>query len=339
MSLYQIFQEALEQRASDIHFTDGSPICLRIEGRLVPVTDANWDRAALEDLLEPMLTSSGLMRIEAGLPFERTLVHNDHAFVGIVYRCGIDGIGGTFRILPSEVPALSTVAEGAEPMFERVVAMVRGLVLMFGPNESGKTTSLMAGLEAINESRAARIFVVAAHPCFTMPGKLSMVTMLHVGHDCDSYERALSLAEMSDLDIVALDDIPNPEVLRQMLFLSETGHLVVANLHADSVVDGIQRLLGAIGQDADLRRSLARNLTLTTSQRLLRRCDRKGRVAAYEWLDSSVSVREAILAGDIARLSELQASDQNSRSLDSALDDLLERKVVSEEAASALRSA
>lgn len=327
LQLTDLFDEAIRQKASDIHLATGETPRLRVAGELVPFGDPLDLRA----LLEPFLTPEGWARLGAGMPFERTLVHGELAFVGIAFRVGDAGLAATFRLLPEAIPRLELIAEGAQEFFEAITETPRGLVLITGPTGSGKWTTVCSVVDAINSKKAARIFIVGAHPSYRFTSKKSLVTELHVGHDCESYSRALEIAQQADLDVVALDDLPTFETLREALTLASTGHLVIANLHAKTAVEAIERLIESAGTEGDaLRRSLAENLVAVTAQRLLPGKE-KGRAPAYEWIKNSPAFRTALLAG--SDLSVAQAEDSESRTLTTALDALVASGRVAEETA------
>ncbi len=337
MTLYELFDEAVRQAASDIHLADGETPWLRVAGDLVPVDLVPVDGAIppLRELLQPLLTPEGLARLGAGLTVEKTIVHGELAFVGIVFRVGEGNLAATFRILQKTIPPLDFIAQGALPLFEKLIKTTRGLILVVGPTGSGKWTVGWSMVDAINEVKGARIFVLENHPSFHYASKKSLVTALHVGHDCESYESALSTILQADLDVVAMDDIPTFEALRRALTLADTGHLVIANLHASSPADAVERLVASAGSEADaLRRSLAQNLVAVTAQRLLPGKE-KGRVAAYEYVVNTPAVRAALISGD--DLAEVQASDPECRTLNGALDEMVAAGRVTEEVAAAHR--
>jgi len=337
MNLTDLFDIALDHKASDIHLASGDTPCLRMSGELTRLPMPSPTRDQLLDFLEPMLGVEGRGRLAAGEPVEKTLMHGDLAFIGIAFGCGNDEVGASFRVLRHGVPSLEVTGVGAMPLMRRIVDMARhdkGLVLMVGPTGSGKWTIACSLIDAINDEKSARIFVIERHPNYRFESKLGLVSQIRIGRDCPTYERACDLAFLADLDVVAVDDIPTVETLRQLLILADTGHLVIANLHAEDAVDAVQRLLDTAGTEAHaLRRSLAANLTLVTGQRLLRRANDSGRVAAYEWLATSPAVRNALLSGDMAALRTLQSTEATSRSAAAALADLVAEGLVSSETA------
>lgn len=312
MKLETLFELAASRKASDIHLATGEIPRLRIDRALVPLEEP----VDLAEALEPLLTPEANARLGARLPVERTVEHGDLAFVAIVFRVGDGGLAATFRILPKSIPSLDAIGEDALPLFRRLMAAPKGLVLIVGPTGSGKWTTACSFVDAINAERAVRIFVVETHPNLRFESKRSLVTQLHVGHDCESYVRALEIADQADIDVVALDDVPTLETLRQALVLAETGHLVVANFHATTPVEALERLIASAGPDeAALRQALADNLLAVTAQRLLPGIDGRGRVPLYEWIANSPRMKEALLDGDLV---EAQREDPESLTLDAA---------------------
>jgi Tfp pilus assembly pilus retraction ATPase PilT len=136
------------------------------------------------------------------------------------------------------------------------------------------------------------------------------------------------------MDVLTVDDIPTLDSLRTLLLYAERGHLVIANLHADSVVDAFERLIQAAGaEEHALRQSLARNLVALSAQRLVRRSDMAGRGAVIEWVMATPAVREVILSGVPARLADLQRTDPDCRSVETAVNELVSAGQISEETA------
>jgi twitching motility protein PilT len=356
MNLTVLFDEAVARKASDIHLASGEVPCLRIAGQLVRLEMPPLDRESALALLESFLISDSRLRVESGFAVERQILYGDLMFAGIVFRFGDDGIAATIRILQKEIPTMEAIGFGAADLLKTISEAPRGLVIISGPTGSGKWTTGCSIVEQINLTKAARIFLVEGHPNYRFESKKGLVTTLHVGQDCESYVRALEIAQQADLDVVAVDDIPTIEALRAMLILAETGHLVIVNMHAEGIADAVQRLLEsafeggrtlfdppqtptlgtatAVRNEAPaLRRSLSKNLLALTFQRLVPRSDQPGRAAVYEWVTSTPAVREAILSGDLGQLTTAQATDPECRSIGAALDRLVESGTISAETA------
>ena len=334
MNLTELFESAVSQKASDIHLAVGEPPFFRIGGKLVRQELPVLDSPSLEKMLQGVLTPEAWARLNSGIPVERQFLQGDLSFSSVIFRSGGEGLCATFRIIQADVPSLEKIGEGAMELVQQIIDSRRGLVLIAGPTASGKNTTASAIAEAINQTKADRIFIVGKGPNYRHRSKQGMVTQLQVGLDFETYERALEALLAADLDVVTVDDIPTAEALRQIIILAETGHLVIANMHADSVTDVLRRLFHAAGGDAlALHRSLAQNLIYITVQRLFQRANGTGRVPAYEWLAATPEVRQAILHGDLGRVVDLQASEPESQTLKKALDELVAAGKITEEQA------
>jgi twitching motility protein PilT len=338
MNLTTLFEEAIEAKASDIHLSTGDVPCLRISGKLTRLDHPALGPEEFVTLMEPALTPDHWARMNSGISAERTINHGDRNFCLIAFRAGDSGYAATFRILGAEAPDLGKVAEGAEALWDKVVNTPRGLVIIAGPTGSGKVTIADAVVERINTTMANRIFVIEAGPAYTFRSKMSMVTKIHIGPDFESYERALEASHHADPDVIAVDDITNGEALRQIVMLAETGHLVIANMHADSVTDVLQRVFDSAGSEAiALRRALSSNLVAITTQRLFIRANGTGRVPAFEWLWATADVKNAILHGDMDRVIQLQGTEPESQLLDTSLNELIAAGKITEQDASVYR--
>jgi twitching motility protein PilT len=338
MTLTSLFEEATERKASDIHLSTGEVPAVRISGDLVRLDRPPLSGDSMMKLMDEFFPPDVKARLDVGLSAERTLVHGELSFTGVAFRYDSTGIAATFRIIKAGVPDLDQIAEGAIPFFEQLADNRHGLILITGPAGSGKWTTACSLVNRINATRPDRIFIVEAHPNYRFESQMGLVTRIHVGQDLDSYVTAFEVTHQADLDVIAVDDVPTSEILRALMILSETGHLVVANLHAESALDAIQRLLDGAAPTTDaLRRSLARNLIAVTGQRLFRRQTEPGRVPAYEWITMSPTVREALIAGDIARVGQLQATETQCRSMGAALDALVQNGGILAEAADSVR--
>ena len=339
MTINELIDIAIEQKSSDLHLASGEVPFVRISGQLDRLDLPILNREDVATIVEPLLTPELRVRYQAGRVIGRTYLYGEFVISLIMYRCGDEGLAATFRIIRKDIPALEIIGEGAIPLMEKIVGLTQGLVIITGQMGSGKTTTACSIVDAINSTRASRIFVVAGRPDYWFESKKSLVTQISVGLDCESFTAALDIADNSDLDVVALTDIPTADTLRQALVTAAYGHLVIASLHAESVMDAVQGMLATAGSDEPaLRRALSQNIVVISSQRLIRRSDRPGRVAAYDYVTNTPAVREALLTGNLSRLAELQEVDPGCRSLNQALDDLVASGAIDEESARQLRT-
>ncbi|CAN5497391.1 type IV pilus twitching motility protein PilT [soil metagenome] len=325
MKLTALFDEAATRNASDIHLATGEVPRLRIAGDLIRLDLPALDLATFSILLDETVSSADRGRLEAGLSVERTILHGDLGFVGVFFRAGDDGYAATLRVLSGGIPSLDRIGGAALSLFKRLVDTPRGLALVTGLAGSGKWTTACSIADAINAEKPSRIFVVESHANYLFTSREGMVTQIHASKSPESYARALDFAFHADLDVVAVDDVPTLETLRAMLLLAETGHLVIANLHAENAVDALRRLLAGAGPETEpLRHALAANLVAVTGQRLLFRANGQGRVPAYDWLVPTPQIKAALETGDLQRLLEVQANDPECRSPEASVRELVQ---------------
>lgn len=340
MELDTLLDEAVAQNASDVHLVAGEPPVFRVAGNLVRRPDTlPLDSAAVDALLLPALSEASQISLETGATFgaETLINRNAFAFQVTVFR-ERGRLAGTIRVVLATIPSLSQITTGdALARLEALADLPRGLVLFTGPTGCGKMTTACAVVEHINQTRAKRIFAVEQTPSYAFASRQSVITALQVGGDVDSVEQALRTVLRANADVVYVSELPTVEAVRDALTLAETGHLVLAILHAESSGDALTRLVGAFptdGQNA-LRGTLARSLAVVVNQRLLVRSENRGRVAAYEFLVATPAVRDALAAGRVDDLPGLMTSEPGMQTMADALRLLQETGAISEEARTA----
>ena len=295
MELNSLLTQFTERNASDLHLAVGVPPIFRVDGALVPGEKPNLTPEALEAFLLSALPEEKLAGARRGQDFSATLSH-----VGQTFRCQVfrerGHLAAALRVLPSRVPTLEELS--LPPIFEKLTHYKRGLILVVGPTGSGKTTTLVSMLEHINLTRGERICTVEDPMHYVLSSKLSLVTQRVVAEDVESYEQGLLSAMDSDPDVVLIGELRTASTARLALEMAETGHLVLSQMTAETVADAIDRVLTLLGEPSEAaRRLLARTMQAIIAQKLLRREDRAGRVAANEILLASPRVRQMIAEG------------------------------------------
>lgn len=345
MQLETVLDEAVERNASDIHLVVGEPPVFRVNGALVRQEENTTvlDPATMDRLLLPLLTDSlRALLTEGNLSFADVVLAQGRNLFGVAIYRERGRLAATIRVAMPEVPSLEAIGGDMTPLLTALSEKPRGLILFTGPTGSGKATTAIALIEHINRTRSERIYTVEESPSYAFESKQSLITSLFVGQDTESYERAAHvLLTGADPDVVYLNDLPTAEAVRQALMLAETGHLVIANLHAESAVSAVEQMVTAFPEPrAPVRSLLARTLVAVFSQRLLPRRDRPGRVAAYEVLLGTARVREIIRgSGPLDNLTDaIQAdSGEGMRTAQSAIAALVAAGEISEETAEAYR--
>ena len=276
--------EALVRRASDLHLHVGRPPTARILGRFEALSDeplgADRIAALVEALLEPaekeVLRDSGQVDLAVPLPSDV----GDPAGATPRLRVNVyrqrGGIDVVARLIPATPPTLESL--GLPLDLARLANHPQGLVLITGPMGCGKTSTLAALLDLINEERCEHILTAEDPIEFVHRPKRCVVNQREVGVHSRSYSRILRAALREDPDVIALAELRDPESVELALSAAETGHLVLATLHTASAVGTVHRILGAFppARQEQVSTQLAESLRAVISQRLARRADGGG---------------------------------------------------------------
>lgn len=294
-TLTSLLSLAVSQGASDLHFRSGGPPLLRISGQLVPV-----------DL--PPLTEAECERITADcLARERDRAEfRDHQEVD--FALVVPGIGrfrgNAYRARGSAAVVLRHVREhiptadelGLPSVFEQFSNATDGLVLVAGPTGSGKSTTLACMIDAINHRRRCHILTIEDPIEYLHVDHLATVSQREIHTDTVDFPTALRSGMRQDPDIILVGEIRDLETIRTALQAAETGHLVLASVHAKSAVDAVNRVIDffSVDEQRQARLSLADSLRGVMCQRLLPIAGESGRIPAIEVLVNTARVREAI---------------------------------------------
>lgn len=278
----QYLDVARERKASDLHFTYGLPPMIRINGELV-----NLNHELCDDMLLNALAVE-LMRPDE-IEYFNTGKDIDTSFTGVDqyrYRLNIYRQKGhtalAIRLLNDHIPTMSEL--GLPPVLHKLCALPRGLVLVTGPTGSGKSTTLAAMIDEINQLKHCHILTMEDPIEYVHNHKNSMVNQREIGRDSDNYLAALKSALREDPDVILIGELRDYETISLAVSAAETGHLVFATLHTRGATQTIDRMVDVFPahQQGQIRTQLANCLQAVISQQLLPRQDKDGRVAAFE---------------------------------------------------------
>lgn len=249
--------------------------------------------------------------------------------VNIFHQCG--ELGLVARLIPSDIPTFEKLE--MDQSLKQLVEHKRGLVLVTGATGSGKSTTLAALLDYINNSRTAHIITIEDPIEFVHHDKRSLFNQRELGLDTRSYADALRSALRQAPDVILVGELRDAETMEVALQAAETGHLVLSTLHTNDAADAILRIMGLIGQEKEavIRSQIADCLRGVISQRLVKRADRSGRVAAQEIMINSATIRERLLKGahpSVVRDFIAQGSNQGMRTFDQHLIQLVKNGIV-----------
>lgn len=322
--LREILVTARQQGASDVHVMAGNPVRMRRCGALEPF-GAPLGPTELEAMAAPLLQPEHAAQLEA-LGYADLAADVDGAGrLRVNVSRQRTGLKLCFRLVVSEPP--SVAALGLPPEVHKLTMHHQGLVIISGPNGHGKTTSMAALVDMFNVDHALHIITVEDPVEVVHPRKRAIVTQREVGAHTRSFARALTAALREDPDVIAIGELRDRETVEMALSASETGHLVLATMSTPSGAKTIDRLIDMFPPDdqAQVRATLAGALKLVLSQRLLRRADGQGLVAAFEMITGGIPLWSLIRDNKLFQLPSLLQRGRNfgMLGLDDSLRELL----------------
>ena len=324
--ILQILALAKDAGASDLHLSLGQPPNIRVQGTLSPLPLPPLEPDTLRDLSLSMLTETQRAKLEADLDLDFSAeIENIGRLRGnIHYSKG--SIEAAFRFISPLLPSLENL--GHHPTVARLCEHGEGLILITGATGSGKSTTLGAMLEHINQRRSGVIVLLEDPIEFVFPPGLGLVKQREVGTDTRSFASGLRHALRQDPDVIAVTELRDQESVEIALQAAETGHLVIATFHAADPPKAIDRILEMFGAEMlpQMRAQLANALLAIISQRLLPSGDGKSRALASEILVNNSAVRACIRRGQMEHLVGLMeiGGKDGMLTLDASLCDLLE---------------
>jgi twitching motility protein PilT len=295
LDLNSLTDLAWQRRASDIFLKDGVPPALRIHGKIqslsdMPVLDNETVRQVAYSLMNPEQQQRFEQHKEMDLAFTRPGLCR---FRGNIYmQRGTFGV--VLRLIPLDMPHLDQLA--LPPVLKELPKQRQGLILVTGPTGSGKSTTLAAMINQINEQRQSNIVTVEDPIEFVHPDKSCIVSQREVGLDTESFQQALKHVLRQAPDIILLGEMRDIEATQVCLQASETGHLVFSTLHTPSAYETLDRIVNLFPphDKAQICQRLSVSLRGVVSQKLVPRADGSGRVAAVEVMVVTPTVSKLI---------------------------------------------
>ena len=323
MEIDALLKEMAEKKASDIHLKVGSPPIMRLHGRLTPMTDQkltpqetlDFANHVIPDHLREQFQSVGSLDFSYSIPRTarfRVNVFHQRGTVSIVMR-SVQFVIPEFEqlFLPS---AIKDIAQND-----------RGLVLVTGVTGSGKSTTLAAMIEYINQNRNLHIVTIEDPIEFLYQDKQCIINQQELGIDTPSFDDALKHVLRQDPDVILIGEMRDKDTIISAVKAAETGHLVFSTLHTGDATQTVDRILKYFPADEQelIRMQLSLNLRAVISQRLLKRKDVEGRIPALEILVGTPIVSKLILEGKTKEIR--QALQNKEKGMQTFLQSLVER--------------
>jgi len=326
----EFLQEVLSRNGSDLHFVAGDPPRIRLYGELQPLRNEPLKQDFVRDAIAQILTRRAMQRLEemdgADLAYS---IPNVSRFRVNVFR-HIGGLGAVFRAIPSKALTLEQLN-----MPDAVRSLCRtsnGLILVTGKTGSGKSTTLAAMIDDINARVKGHILTIEDPIEFVHPRKNCLVSQREVGVHSPGFAEALHSALREDPDVVLVGELRDLETMSIAVTAAEMGILVMGTLHTNGAAATVDRIVNAFPADkqSHVRTMLSTSLRGVISQQLIRRADKRGRVAALEVLINTPAVSNLIRQGKLDQLENTMQSGAQfgMRTMDSAIKELLDKTVI-----------
>jgi twitching motility protein PilT len=294
MEIREILKRMVERGASDLHLKIPSPPVLRIDGTLVPQDDMpSIEPADMQRIFEKITNEEQRMRFleKRELDFAYSLNGTARFRVNVLQQRGTMGIA--FRFVPFEVPTIDEL--GLPRILKDIVRKPRGLILVTGPTGAGKSTTLAAMVNHLNEHENRSIVTIEDPIEFLHSDKKSIVVQRDLGDDTESFSIALTQALRHDFDVIVIGELRDLATISTALRAAETGHLVFGTLHTNSAAQSVDRVIDVFPSDQQrqVRLQLAQVLEAVVSQILVRSVD-EGRMAAFEIMLATNVIRKLV---------------------------------------------
>ncbi|MCJ7831852.1 MAG: type IV pilus twitching motility protein PilT [Actinobacteria bacterium] len=327
----KLLQFVVSKNASDLHLHVGEPPVVRMHGRLRPLETEVLQPQDTAGLMRSITPEHHQQELEACGSADFGFSYQDKARFRVAVFKQRGHISLSLRLIPMRLMTLQEI--GLPPTVETLLGRTRGLFLVTGPTGSGKTTTLAAMINFINENFDRHIITVEEPIEYYHQHKKSIVNQREVGTDVVSFEEAVRRALRADPDVILVGEMRDIQTMEAAIRAAETGHLVFATLHTTGAAGTVNRIVDAfpVAQKEMVRVQLASSLMAVISQTLVPRLDMPGRIAAYELMIISPAAQNLIRKNEPYRLeSYIQTGRKlGMQLLDDSLWDLYERKIIS----------
>uniref|UniRef100_UPI004056E1D7 type IV pilus twitching motility protein PilT n=1 Tax=Candidatus Electronema sp. TaxID=2698783 RepID=UPI004056E1D7 len=329
------FKQMKERGASDLHMVVGFPPLLRLRGELVPLDEPVLTSESNERILFEILDPDQQAIIKKNRDFDKA-----YALEGVGrFRCNFlyqhRGIGAVFRIIPTKILTVDQL--GLPESVRSIAEYVRGMVLVTGPTGSGKSTTMAAIIDLINDKHPKHIITIEDPLEFVHPNKQCIFSQREIGSHAKSFAKALAVANRENPDVILVGEMRDLETISAALTCAELGILVFGTLHTNSAAKTIDRIINAFPaeEQPQTRTMLADSLKAVIAQQLLKTKDGKGRCAALEILIGSNALASIIREGKINQIESMiqTGTTQGMQTMDQCLQRMIDDGKITVEAA------
>lgn len=289
----QLLDIVVERDASDLHITVGYPAMIRVDGALVNAAEELVTPSQAVDLILPVLPEQKKELLDVNREVDLAYPHRQDARFRINAYYQKQTLAGAFRLIPNMIRSIDDL--NLPQIYHKITKLKQGLVLVTGPTGSGKSTTLAAIIQEINETRPDHIITIEDPVEYVFPKARSMVDQRELHEDTHSWEIALRSALRQDPDVMLVGEMRDYETIASAITLAETGHLVFATLHTNSAAQTLDRIVDVFPehQQSQIRSQLSNNVEAVIAQRLIP-LQKGGRAAVSEIMIATPAIRNLI---------------------------------------------
>jgi twitching motility protein PilT len=331
MDITELLAFVVKNKASDLHLSSGLPPMIRVHGDIRRINLPPMEHKDVHAMIYDIMNDGQRKHYEETLECDFSFAVPNLARFRVNAFVQQRGAAAVLRTIPSKVLTLEQL--NAPKIFKEIANQPRGIVLVTGPTGSGKSTTLAAMVDDINENEFGHILTVEDPIEFVHESKKCLINQREVGPHTQSFANALRSALREDPDVILVGEMRDLETIRLALTGAETGHLVFGTLHTSSAAKTIDRIVDVFpaAEKEMVRAMLSESLRAVISQTLLKTKDGNGRVAAHEIMVGTPAIRNLIRENKIAQMySAIQTGQQyGMQTLDQNLQELVKRNIVS----------
>jgi twitching motility protein PilT len=325
MDIAELLIQTKERGCSDLHLSSGARPLVRLHGELMPLDDTVLTRDHVHKMIYEILNDEQRRVFEESRDLDFAIELGEVARFRVNVFNQRNGEGAVFRVIPTQIRSFQDL--GLPDVFQALAMRENGLVLVTGPTGSGKSTTLAAMIDLINQTTKKHIITLEDPIEFVHRSQSCLVNQREIGSHTKSFAAALRAALREDPDVILVGEMRDLETISLALTAAETGHLVFATLHTKSAPKTIDRIIDAFppAQQQQIRVQLAEALQGVISQILLPTKDKKGRAAAFEIMVANIAIRNLIREAKTHQMpSTIQTGTQlGMQSLEQALRNLV----------------
>lgn len=335
MNIDTLLIQAREQGCSDLHVALEIPVTVRLGGSLRPMNDVVLSKNDCYELLLPLLTKENLEKLKNNIDVDFSYIcsRNTRHRVNVYKQKG--SLSAAIRLLNDTIPSLEELS--LPPSLHDMAMLPRGLILITGPTGSGKSTTLAAMIDAINQTKNHHIITIEEPIEYLHTHKKSMITQREVHSDVSDFASALRSALREDPDVILVGEMRDLETISAAITAAETGHLVLSTLHTTGAAKTIDRIIGVFPESGQqqIRTQLAGVLKGVVSQTLVPKINTNDRIAVQEILKTTDAIANLIRENKCYQIDSVIQTNFSSgmQLLDNELAKLVKNNVITKESA------